>query len=71
MRNPVLYSTRLLSGFSQTLTPISLTPISLDDPKQRQPNIELAREVLAWEPKVGLEEGLKMTIQYFQEILLG
>lgn len=37
-----------------------------DDPMQRQPNIDLARKELNWEPKVMLDEGLKKTIQYFE-----
>jgi UDP-glucuronate decarboxylase len=40
-----------------------------DDPRQRQPDITVAREVLGWEPKVPLEEGLKRTISYFQKLL--
>ncbi|MGJ8652840.1 MAG: UDP-glucuronic acid decarboxylase family protein [Opitutaceae bacterium] len=40
-----------------------------DDPKQRKPDITQAREVIKWEPKVQLEEGLKKTIQYFQQQL--
>ena len=41
-------------------------PLPPDDPKQRKPNIELARELLGWEPKVGREEGLKRTLEYFR-----
>ena len=40
-----------------------------DDPKQRQPDISLASSVLNWKPSVPLEEGLKKTVKYFQEIL--
>ena len=40
-----------------------------DDPKQRQPNIELAKKELKWEPKIQLNEGLKKTINYFEESL--
>ena len=40
-----------------------------DDPKQRQPNIEQAKSVLKWEPKVELNEGLDKTIEYFQRRL--
>jgi UDP-glucuronate decarboxylase len=40
-----------------------------DDPKQRQPNIELAKNRLKWEPKIELEEGLKRTIKYFQKVI--
>jgi len=41
----------------------------LDDPKQRQPNIALAKAKLCWEPKVNLEDGLKETIVYFRRLL--
>jgi UDP-glucuronate decarboxylase len=40
-----------------------------DDPKQRQPDISLAREKLGWKPEVELETGLKKTIDYFDELL--
>jgi len=40
-----------------------------DDPKQRQPDISLAKSKLGWEPKVSLEEGLKPTIEYFRKDL--
>lgn len=39
-----------------------------DDPKQRQPDITLAKEKLDWEPKIQLEEGLKKTIEYFRKV---
>jgi len=49
---------------------IVFMPLPKDDPKQRQPNIELAQEKLnGWEPKIQLEEGLGKTIAYFEEIL--
>lgn len=44
-------------------------PLPQDDPKQRQPNISLAREKLGWQPTVELEDGLKETIAYFKKIL--
>jgi UDP-glucuronate decarboxylase len=40
-----------------------------DDPKQRQPDIALAKKKLGWEPGVRLEEGLKKTIPYFRELV--
>src|SRR3954467_14057607 len=40
-------------------------PLPEDDPKQRKPNIEKARRLLGWEPKVPLAEGLKKTVEYF------
>jgi UDP-glucuronate decarboxylase len=44
-------------------------PLPSDDPKQRQPNIAKAREVLGWEPKVPLRDGLSRTIAYFDGLL--
>jgi UDP-glucuronate decarboxylase len=44
-------------------------PLPSDDPKQRQPNITQARDVLGWEPKVQLQQGLTQTIAYFDEFL--
>ncbi len=44
-------------------------PLPQDDPMQRKPNIDLAREKLGWEPKVHLKEGLVETIRYFEQIL--
>jgi dTDP-glucose 4,6-dehydratase len=38
-----------------------------DDPKQRRPDITKASRLLNWEPKVGLDEGLKITMDFFQE----
>jgi len=44
-------------------------PVPVDDPRQRKPDITLAGRELDWEPKVQLEEGLKKTIEYFDEFL--
>ena len=44
-------------------------PLPADDPKQRQPDISLAKEKLNWEPKVQLEDGLKETVGYFKRLL--
>jgi len=46
---------------------ITFKPLPADDPKQRQPLIELAKEKLGWTPEVPLEEGLKKTIAYFED----
>lgn len=44
-------------------------PLPTDDPKQRQPDISLAREKLDWSPKVALEDGLKETFAFFKKLL--
>jgi UDP-glucuronate decarboxylase len=48
---------------------LAFKPLPTDDPRQRQPDIALAREKLGWEPKVRLEDGLKQTIAYFRKLL--
>jgi UDP-glucuronate decarboxylase len=44
-------------------------PLPADDPKQRQPDITLAKQMLDWEPKVKVDDGLKQTIEYFSSVL--
>lgn len=44
-------------------------PLPADDPKQRQPDITLARQMLDWEPKVKIEDGLQQTVEYFSALL--
>ena len=46
-------------------------PLPADDPRQRQPNIALAKRALGWEPRIPLEDGLKLTIAYFDGLLRG
>ena len=53
---------RLVGGPSKIIH----EPLPADDPKQRRPDITLAREHLQWEPTVELEEGLRRTIEYFR-----
>ena len=43
-------------------------PLPTDDPKQRQPDITLAKKLLGWEPKVGRKEGLQITYEYFKSL---
>jgi dTDP-glucose 4,6-dehydratase len=53
---------------TKTSVPIIFKPLPQDDPKQRCPDITKARRVLGgWEPKVNLEEGLRLTLDYFQK----
>jgi dTDP-glucose 4,6-dehydratase len=46
---------------------IIFEPLPQDDPKQRCPDITKAKQILKWEPKVSLEEGLQITVDYFKE----
>jgi len=55
---------RALAGAS---APIVFRPLPQDDPKQRCPDISKARRVLQWEPKINLEEGLRLTYDYFRK----
>lgn len=48
---------------------LTFMPLPQDDPKQRQPDISLAKKELDWEPKVQLREGLTKTIEYFDKVL--
>jgi dTDP-glucose 4,6-dehydratase len=48
---------------------IDYRPLPVDDPKQRQPNIDKARSILGWEPKYNREEGLKRTYEYFKTVV--
>lgn len=47
---------------------VEFKPLPSDDPKQRQPDISLARNVLIWEPTVDISEGLSKTIKYFRDL---
>jgi UDP-glucuronate decarboxylase len=44
-------------------------PLPSDDPRQRQPNISKAKELLDWEPRIALKDGLQPTIEYFDKVL--
>ncbi|UPT67862.1 MAG: SDR family oxidoreductase [Sphingobacteriales bacterium JAD_PAG50586_3] len=48
--------------------PVAYKDLPVDDPKQRQPDITKAREILGWEPKVDRAEGLKITYDYFKSL---
>jgi UDP-glucuronate decarboxylase len=51
-------------------SPLEFRPLPSDDPRQRQPDITLARSELGWHPKVSLDEGLKKTVEYFDRLLM-
>jgi dTDP-glucose 4,6-dehydratase len=48
---------------------IDYRPLPVDDPKVRQPDISLAKQILGWEPKVSLDEGIEKTVEYFRAFL--
>ena len=52
-----------------TKSKIVYQELPVDDPKVRQPNIEKAKRILGWEPKVGRSEGLKTSIDYFKKVI--
>ena len=57
---------RLIIEMTGSSSRIVYRPLPEDDPKVRQPDITRARTLLGWEPKVGLEEGLIRTLEYFR-----
>lgn len=73
MGNPGEFTIRELADkvidFCGSSSSIVHEPLPLDDPSRRRPDISLARKELGWEPKTKLDEGLKMTIEYFDGLL--
>jgi Nucleoside-diphosphate-sugar epimerases len=71
--NPVEFSMAELAEKVLSLTgsrsEITYRPLPSDDPRQRQPDISLARSLLSWSPSVQLEPGLERTIHYFRSLL--
>ncbi len=73
MGNPneftILELAELVLKLTSSQSKIIFKALPEDDPKQRQPNISLAKDKLDWEPRVSLEDGLKETIKYFSGLL--
>jgi dTDP-glucose 4,6-dehydratase len=65
----VLELAQLVKELTGSSSPITFLPLPEDDPRQRRPDITLARELLSWEPKVPVREGFSRTIAYFKELL--
>jgi UDP-glucuronate decarboxylase len=59
----------LIIEMTGTNSNIRFRPLPSDDPRQRQPDIALAKSILKWEPTTQLREGLTKTIAYFENIL--
>jgi len=73
--NPIEFSMMELAetviGLTGSSSEITYMDLPRDDPRQRKPDIALAKKELQWEPKVALEEGLMKTIEYFDKLLKG
>jgi UDP-glucuronate decarboxylase len=67
----ILELAKLVIGMTNSNSKIVFSDLPSDDPKQRCPNIELARKTLDWHPSVKLEEGLKKSIPYFASKIKG
>ncbi len=60
---------RIIKLIPETTSKIVYKPLPQDDPRQRQPDISLAKKILDWEPTISVDEGLKKTIEYFRNFL--
>ena len=65
----MLQLAEMVLKLSNSKSKIIYQPLPSDDPKQRQPNIDLAKDKLAWQPKVELKDGLRETIAYFKKMI--
>jgi len=65
----VLEIAKKVQAMVENHAPLEFKPLPADDPQVRCPDIRRAKELLGWEPKVGLDEGLKRTIEYFRKRL--
>jgi len=54
---------KMILRLTRSTSVLSLKPLPKDDPKRRRPDIRLAQRLLNWTPQVGLEEGLRKTIE--------
>jgi UDP-glucuronate decarboxylase len=72
--NPAEFTIRQLAERVLELTgsrsQVELRPLPADDPRQRKPDIALAREILHWSPGVELDQGLLPTVEYFRKLLV-
>jgi dTDP-glucose 4,6-dehydratase len=66
MEVTILAFAERIKALTQSRSAIVFKPLPVDDPKVRQPDITRARTLLGWEPQVGLEDGLRRTIEYFR-----
>jgi UDP-glucuronate decarboxylase len=71
--NPEEFTMRQLAELVVELTgsksPIVAMPLPQDDPKQRRPDIQMAKQILGWKPRISVSDGLAKTVSYFRDIL--
>src|SRR3989441_351932 len=71
--NPHEFTVRQLAervlALTSSQSKIVERPLPVDDPQVRQPDISHARETLGWEPRISLDEGLRLTIEYFRDVV--
>jgi UDP-glucuronate decarboxylase len=71
--NPTEFTIRQLADVIREVVgnsvPIVELPLPKDDPKQRKPDITLARELMNWEPTIQLRQGIEATVAYFDRLL--
>lgn len=63
----ILECAQLVVKITESKSKICYEPLPQDDPKQRRPDITKARQILEWEPKIALEEGLRLSLDYFKK----
>jgi nucleoside-diphosphate-sugar epimerase len=65
----VLEFAKKIKALTGSKSDIEFKPLPENDPMQRRPDISKAKKLLGWTPEVGLDEGLKMTVEYFKKKL--
>ena len=65
----VLQLAQTIVRLAASKSPIVFRELPIDDPRQRRPDIARARELLGWQPEVGLEDGLARTLEYFRQVV--
>ncbi len=66
----ILECARAVLSVTGSPSRIRYEPLPQDDPKQRRPDITMAKKLFGWEPKISLQEGLKMSLEYFRNAVL-
>jgi dTDP-glucose 4,6-dehydratase len=65
----ILECAQLVLKVTESMSQIRFLPLPQDDPKQRRPDITKARQLLGWDPKISLEAGLRLSLEFFQRAL--